>query len=698
MQQSKNVFLITLILCLIIHSISHAQYAGISYIAKSSELKGDIEFNNQSYVTAIKYYKYALEEDPDNFRALIKLAKSYRLINDNISAEPFYAKSIKEYLFNVDYERDTFPNSTLDSLELDQKNQRSDLSAAEKQKIDSLREMVLFDYIEILASNSKQNEIPSMVAKYKQLPNTQQLIHKRFDSFENIEAFSADSKFYTASNLTNTKGWSDFGPSYYKEGFLFVSNRYKKSIIRSLAKNNRSSYFDIYYTEKEPDGGFKKAVRIKKSKLNTKYHEGPLCVYANNSKIALTRNNIQKNKADRSNNDINSLGIYFADIANNKLEDVTSFAYNSPEYNCVHPTISQDGSLLVFASDMGNSIGHSDLYVCYKTENGWSEPSNLGDIVNTPQRELYPSLHGNTLYFASNGHPGIGGMDVYKTILKENKPTEIVNLGNPINTSKDDFGLITKTGKQGYFVSNRRNELNDVLFSYTYNKPNEGKLITNVFAIDTTRQTIVSIDSTNHSDTLNYRILSNTAINVIDTRENQYLAPIEVKNDTFVFALDTGVVYSVIVAKQQYFTNKVDFQSGSKMTGELTWPVPLDSLQVGKAFELDEIYYDFDKSTLRDSSKYQLNYLIVMLQDNPTMKAEIHAHTDTRGPESYNMRLSKRRAQSVVKYTENAGIREERLIPVGFGESQPLVECEENECTEEQHQLNRRTELLVTEL
>lgn len=636
-----------LVCCLIIASLTaQGQYADIKYIGKSSLAKGDAEVANGSYAASIKYYEMATEEMPTNAEAQLKLAKSYWKINDMLNAEKALAAYIKLQ--------------------------------------DEFDPEIIREYIEALASNKNYEKIKPWVEKYQAKAKESGLRIERLDAFSDVEQFNKDSKYYSVSHLTVANNWSDMGPSYYKEGYLFISDRHEKVVIRSKTKKTQSNYLDIYYTQKKPDGGFMKPTRLQKN-INTKYHEGPLCTYQNNSKVVLTRNNLNdKKKAQRSRtDDQNKLNLYFADIENDNIKNISQFQYNSPEYNNAHPAVAEDGSYMIYASDQPGGLGDADLYITYATaDGGWSEPENLGPKVNTKGSELYPSLTGNVLYFASNGQPGLGGMDVYKTVLTGKNPGKVTNLGSPVNSSKDDFGLITKTGREGYFVSNRRNELFDVIYSYNYTKETDDKLIAHVYAIDT----------------ISNQVLSNTAINVVDTRNNQFLAPFEVRSDTFTYVLDTGVEYSVIAARQQYFTNQKIFFSGSEINDELDWPVPLDSMAVGKSIRLDDIYYDFDKATLRDSSKYQLNYLIVMLQDNPTMKAELHSYTDTRGSESYNMRLSKRRAKSVVDYMVTAGIREDRLVPVGFGESEPLVDCEPSECTEEDHQLNRRTELLVTDL
>ncbi|PIB35525.1 hypothetical protein BFP72_09040 [Reichenbachiella sp. 5M10] len=671
-----QLFKFLLIVCIVwVPFASHAQnYAEIKYLGKSSEDKGDTEWDNESYVAAIKYYKYALQEDSSNLDVQLKIARSYRKINDNIEAEPHF----RTYISHLDL---ASASAALDSAKLNIP--------------DSIKADILYAFIEVLASNKKYDEASLWFEKYRTLKHSNPEQFARLSAYAEHTGFYKDQKYYTVSHLTQNNNRSDFGPAYYRDGFLFISNLHEKVIVRSKTKETKEDYFEIFYTQKRPDGGFEKAVIFSK-KSRIKFHEGPLCAYQNGSKLAITRNTLDnKGKILRNAEGGNTLSIYLADIIDDKIKNVKPFPYNSPDYNTAYPAVSEDGSFMIFSSDMPGGFGKADLYITHWDGEAWTEPKNLGPKINTTERDVYPSLNGNVLYFASNGRPGLGGLDVYKTILSGSEPGAIKNVGAPVNSNKDDFGMITRTGKEGYFVSNRRNELHDVIYNYTYTKKNDDKLIAYVYAVDTT-QYEPSVDSM-AVDSSRYKVLHNASINVVDTRDNNYLAPIEVRNDTFVYVLDTGVEYSVLAAKQQYFTNKVSFQSGSEMNGELDWPVPLDSMEVGKSMVLKDILYDFDKATLRDSSKFQLNYLIVMLQDNPTMKAELHSHTDTRGNESYNMRLSKRRAQSVVDYMVNAGIREDRLVPVGMGESDPIIDCQD-ECSEDDHQLNRRTELIVTDL
>ncbi|UXP31768.1 OmpA family protein [Reichenbachiella agarivorans] len=674
MTQSILKYTLLLSLTIVLVLPIQAQYANLKYVGSSSEKKGDIEMANESYMAAIKYYKYALQEDSTNTSATLKLARCYRRVNDNLKAEPL----LREFIGQL-YQSKGAQVSADSGLYVS----------------DSTKAFLYYEFIEALASNKKYDEASYWYERYKELNHANPEQFARLEAYAQYTDFYKDQKYYSVSHLSNAPDRSDFGPAYYKDGFLFVSDRHEKVIVRSKAKENRMDYFDIYYTSKRPDGGFVTPKLVSK-KANSMYHEGPLCAYLNGSKVALTRNSLNEKKKvlRRESDQVNTLSIYFAELEDNVIQNVTSFPYNSSEYNNAYPAVAEDGSFMIYSSDQPGGYGLSDLYITYWKNDGWTEPKNLGPEINTSERDVFPSLNGNILYFASNGHPGLGGLDVYKTVLNGDKVGTIKNVGAPVNSNKDDFGLITKTGKQGYFVSNRRNELNDVIYSYEYTKKNDDKLIAFVYAVDSSYQQTDSVTN----EELPYKVLSNASINVVDTRLNSFLAPIEVRNDTFIYVLDTGVEYSVIAAKQQYFTRKMTYLSGSELNGELDWPIPLDSMEVGKTMVLHDILYDFDKATLRDSSKFQLNYLIVMLQDNPTMKAELHSHTDSRGSESYNQRLSQRRAQSVVDYMVNAGINEDRLVPVGFGESKPIIDCSDGDCTEANHQLNRRTELLVTDL
>lgn len=638
----KTIYLIVLFLSISIN-IGFSQYNNLSYLGKSTAEKGDIEFANQSYAKAAEYYETAILEEPDNGGLMIKLAETYRAMNKMTTAEIWYSKSLD-----------------IQKLTPDQ----------------------IPYYIEVLASNQKYEAATLFYQTYKDSINISARKKDRFEEFAQIEQFYKNQHSYSLSYQSGDYNARDFSPCIFKNGYLFISSRGDDPIIRNVYKQDGTGFLNIYFTEKTSTGQYKKP-KIFDSKLASNFHEGPLSIYQNNTAIAITRNQVKNQKAIRDENGINHLGIYFADINNGHVENIKPFNDNSPSYSNAHPAISEDGKTMIFSSDRIGGLGQADLYICSKTENGWNTPINLGNTINTEGRELYPYLTGSTLYFASDGHPGLGGLDIYKALIVDGLITRIENLGYPINSSKDDFGLTTKTDEQGYFSSNRNNEIADGIFSYENSQSGKPKIITKIYAIDSVQESV----------------LTNSSVSLIDTRIDEYIRPIEILADTFVYALDTGVSYSVIAAKRQYVTTRL-LQTTTSANDSIDWAVPLNILEVGLKIELNDIYFDFDKATLNDNSIYELNYLVIMLQDNPTMKAEIHSHTDTKGNEKYNNKLSLKRATSVIKYLIDSGIEEYRLTPVSHGESQPLVNCEEKEggCTESDHKLNRRTDFIVTEL
>lgn len=708
-------------------SVSHGQ--PISYLVNSLVEKGDNEFQKFAYFKAANYYQEAFKKDSSNTVIAGKLADSYRLLNDQESAENWYAKFLG--------------------------------SSMTPQPID------YFYYARALESNKKYDDALEWYKKYQSVAPNDERAAKKIDGLGKIDSYLTDTKFYEVTPVKINSLAQDFSPTFYKEGIVFVSGRKSSIVVKKVFNWDNSSYLDLYYSKIDEDEHIQSPSRFNR-RVNTKYHEGPLAFYDNESKVIFTRNNFFEGKEGRSTDDINKLKMYFADYEEGSWGNVKPFIYNDAEYSVGHPAVTPDGSRLIFVSDRPGSLGGTDLWYCYKTEKGWSEPINLGDKVNTEGNEMFPYLHNQTLYFSSDGYDGLGGLDVYSVFFGDYHDIgEIRNLGAPLNSSKDDFGYITSNGgESGYFSSNRGHELYDDIYHFNFTKPPTFKIRGLVedekdFSIISSAS-IILLDSAS-GDTLrsvindrkgefefdvewnrkymlsavkpSYQSLSTPVINtfnhynedvlilmrkkelivrviavdevtgemipkphiiVLDPHTGHSLVPRDIEVDTSEFIIDPNLTYDVAGAKRQYFTKHVDRFSGTAPEGEVFWIVPLGEIELDKAIKLDNIYYNLDKSDIRVDAAKELDKLVVTLKSNPTVVIELSSHTDSRGDNGYNKSLSQKRAESATQYLISQGIASERIVAKGYGEEYLTNQCADGIiCINEEHQKNRRTEFKV---
>jgi peptidoglycan-associated lipoprotein len=369
------------------------------------------------------------------------------------------------------------------------------------------------------------------------------------------------------------------------------------------------------------------------------------------------------------------------------------------------PTFSRDGRTLYFSSNRRGSLGGTDLYAATKNRRGrWSNVRNLGPIINTPGNEMFPyQATDGSLYFSSTGHPGLGGLDVL--VAKRAGGKMIVeNVGEPINSSSDDFGLFLYTPDKGFFTSNREGGRgDDDIYTFINNDPN--LKIVNYYLTGVT----YTIDEDG-----NEKVLTGTSV-LLYGAENELLnEALTGRDGKFLFRVYPEEDYLLLGEKPDYFTSRASFST----IGKTIPKEKLNKLETNKVFEtkivldqilldssivLENIYYDLDEDYIRSDAALELDKLVTLLEDNPEIKIELSSHTDSRQTAAYNDDLSKRRAQSAVKYIVSKGVEADRLIARGYGESQLLISDDEiqalptEEDREQAHQKNRRTEFKVTE-
>ena len=389
---------------------------------------------------------------------------------------------------------------------------------------------------------------------------------------------------------------------------------------------------------------------------------------------------------------INNFQIIKGSIVNGKLENPQKVFFDSDDYSVGHPSLSDDGQWLFFASDMPGGYGETDLYVVKIADDGtMSSPQNLGPKINTIGNDLFPFFRNGILYFSSDGHYGWGDLDVYEsTFLSDGSFSTPKNLGAPINSNKDDFTfVIDKTGTYGYISSNRAGgKGDDDIYSFTKGEPvcNQnisGKAIDRKSKLPLTDVTIMAYNSYNE-------ILAETKTNY----EGKYAVTVPCNKTV-----------RIVATKTNYSNDEKTVETTKENEGEITDVnfelSNYDDLVVKKKgvekVDVNPIYFDYDKFDITPLAVEELAKVVFIMRKFPNIRIKIESHTDSRGKDAYNLKLSDNRAKSTRDYIVSQGIDASRIeSAIGYGESRLINKCKNGvKCTEEEHLLNRRSDFII---
>lgn len=510
-----------------------------------------------------------------------------------------------------------------------------------------------------------------------------------------LEEIELQSGRYELVKVGFNSGLSDFAPSFRQGQLVFASNRSKNLASERLHEWNDEPFLDLYIANEGSNSEDVSSDRFS-SDINTKFHESTAVFTKDGSTMYFTRNNFTDNKYKEDANGTNKLKLYKATNVDGDWE-VMELPFNSDEYSVAHPALSPDEKILYFASDMPGTRGMSDLYkVSILDGEGYGEPVSLGNKINTEGRETFPFVSAdNKLYFASDGHIGLGGLDVFVSEISSNSFGEVYNLGRPVNSIVDDFTFIvnSKTGT-GYFASNRDGgEGNDDI--YSFKKAKDAKDIASRCSQSVTG---VVIDKNSKQPVPNAKVvLMDPANQVID----QLIAG---DDGSFSFPLDCNTAYCVRGSKVNYGFDEECFTTTAELELELNLNLEIENLDAPNVgddlnllLDLEMIYFDLDKDFIRADAQLELNKVVKFMKQYPTVKIDVRSHTDSRNTDAYNADLSSRRNANTIKYiVEKGGIERSRLTGRGYGESQLTNHCADGvQCSEALHQLNRRSEFII---
>ena len=496
------------------------------------------------------------------------------------------------------------------------------------------------------------------------------------DEIENMlnqDEYKSKATYKLQASEFNTEV-SDFGVFVKDDQVYFVSARAEDANVKDKTYSwNGEPFLDIYVLDKASG-----TVSAIKGDVNTKLHDGPVVISPDGNTIYFTRNNYLGNKEGKRDKDkTNHLKLYSATKSGNEWNEVKEMSFNSNEYSVGHPSLSPDGKTLYFASDMPGGLGGTDLYkVAVDSTGNFGTPENLGEPVNTEFDETFPFMDTDgTLYFSSNGHAGLGLFDIFR--LEEGN---VENPGEPVNSSMDDFAYFqVSDSKEGYISTNRDGGSDDI---YVFNKLNPLMLKGQV------------------TDAVNGNPIAQATVRIMgeDGEQIAFLETDEEGNYETEIARDRNFPVEAKEIEYETFEGEVSTMDADD-TDEIEYDIQLNPVKdVEYLAEIDNIYFDFDKSNIRPDAAQELDKLVDLMQNEyPDLVIEIGSHTDRRGSNAYNEKLAERRAKSTYDYLISKGISAERIVEYkGFGETKPAIDCDR--CSEKDHQLNRRSMFSVVKM
>ena len=541
-----------------------------------------------------------------------------------------------------------------------------------------------------IGETDKANKIlDEFNAKYKN--DSRGILYKNDRNY--LDQIKANSGRYKIEGAGINSKYSDYGSFIYENKIYFASARDTGNFSQRKHKWTGEYFTNIYNANLDAETGIPSKVNKIKSELNGRFHEATPVFTKDGKTVYFTRNNYVDGKKGKDANKITLVKIYKATLQDGKWKNITPLPFTSDNYSTAHPSLSPDEKTLYFASDMPGSVGQSDIYKVNINEGNFDTPQNLGKVINTEGKETFPYVtNENEIYFSSDGHPGLGGLDVFVGQIENNGTiSDIQNLGNDINSPQDDFAyIIDPVTRKGYFSSNKDGGLgSDDIYSFLETR--RLKCLQELEGVITDAQTS--------------EILPDSKVTLYENMEikNSVAADIQGK---YSFSVECGKTYYVRAEKPEYSTKEVSITI-PKTTGKTNLPIALERSickvaigdDLGKCFGIKMIYFDLDKSNIRTEAALDLEKILDVLNQFPTMKLDIRSHTDSRASFKYNEALSDRRAKSTIEWLVQNGVAKNRLTGRGYGETQLVNRCSDNvKCTEEEHQMNRRSEFIVTGL
>lgn len=621
----------------------------VLFLFSCSDKVAQKAFEKGEFERAIALYKKGLSETdaPTNFQ----IAEAYRKSNRLKEAAPFYQAAKR-----AGSQEETLDYQFARSLKANERYEEA--------------EKVLKDY---LAGSNKPQKIRDL-AQYE------------LDNLRQLEVITSTQNYYRIKNLEdlNTSN-SEYSPVIVGNYLYFTSNREGGKIYFATG----TPFTDIYRVQsKGANVNLRTLEKLEPIINGIDSNEGSIALAENGTAMIFAKGNTGK---ATGNSEVN---LYFTRFRNGAWLEPRPIATNDPDSWDSTPALTPDGKTLYFASNRPGGYGGTDIYSAQLNRRGrWVDVRNMGPSINTPENEMFPFIsEDGRLYFASNGHPGFGNLDLF-VATRERGSITVENLGQPMNSQGDDFGFYQFDLTRGFFSSNRPGGKGDDDI-YTFINDDPDLKIINYFLEGTTVTT---------DDSGAEIILPNTKISLVSKSGEVINESFTGEDGSFRFRVFTEEYYYLLGEKTDYFATRKEFATVGKsvdrksLTDFITnitfnTKIMMERIVLEKAIVLNNIYYDLDKADIRSDAAVVLDSLVTIMGDNPEIYIELGSHTDARADDNYNLDLSRRRAKSAVDYIIRKGVSADRIVAKGYGETQLLVP---NAKTEEEHQRNRRTEFKV---
>lgn len=628
------------------------------YAQKAQLAAADRKYENFAYIDAIKTYERVAE-------------KGYK-------SEDMFQKLGNSYYFNGELDKAAKWYDELFAMAPDQQPE------------------YFYRYAQSLKAVGQTDKANEMLEKFHQKAGNDKRGNLFDDNKNYLDRIRMNSGRYKVEDAGINSKYSDYGSAFFLNKLVFTSARDTGGLMHRKHRWTNQSFTNLYVTDLGEDLTPIKVSKFSK-KINSKFHESSAVFSKDGQNMYFTRNNFLDGKKGIDGNEITLIKIYKASFENEEWTKITELPFNSDLYSVAHPALSADEKTLYFVSDMPGTMGQSDIFKVKINEDGsYGTPENLGNAINTEGKETFPFVTDeNELYFASDGHPGLGGLDIFVSKLNSdgNSIGEIQNLGDGANSPKDDFAyLIDTKSRKGFVTSNRGGGqgFDDI---YKFLETKRLKCEQELYGIVT--------------DLATGQILPDTKISLFDSEFNLVNTAVTDPSGKYTFDVECGETYNVRAAKIDYTIKEQKITIPMVNDGKTNLPFALEKEacivavgdDLGKCFGIKMIYFDLDKYNIRHEAALDLEKILDVMTQNPTMKLDIRSHTDSRASFEYNEVLSDNRAKSTINWLVKNGINSNRLSGKGYGETQLVNQCTDDvQCIEDEHQLNRRSEFIISDL
>lgn len=527
-----------------------------------------------------------------------------------------------------------------------------------------------FRFAQMLKSNGEYEESVIQMNKFASLaPND--LRSKSFKENPNYFPKLVQGARYNVSRLEINSNKSDFGAVLFDKTLFFTSAR---NDSRKKYGWNGEPFLDIYTSTMSNLGTFSEPKLL--NSINHKLHDGPVTISADGNTMYFSSDSFRDGLFEKDKQNHLKLGrnnLYVATKVDNDWENIKPLPFNSKEYSLSNPSLSRDGNTLYFSSNMPGSIGGVDIWKISINGNEFGRPENLGPRVNTVENESFPFIADDniTLYFASSGKIGIGGLDIFQINLE--KGNEAINMGKSLNTEKDDFGFTINKALDIRFLSSNRNGNDDIF------------LVTPICVVD------LLVVVTNAKTGM---LLPEAKVSILDAKNNIIETQYSNEKGEVSFKIECDIPYRLQASKELFEGNVFEVENGKGPIIKIPAPLePIETIITSKEIVLQPILFEFDNHNITQQGAFELDKLVQVMKSNEKLIIFVKSHTDDRGSSNYNLSLSDRRAKATVQYIISKGISEERITGKGFGENEPKVLCDT--CSEVEFSKNRRSEFLI---